>query len=120
MTSLKNAPIPRKTRGNVDAKDTKAKRYLQIESYLFKQLELEGGKLIYTTSRIRNPNVQHRGQTEYVYTNVETIHKVFEKAHREFGGVLHPFNLTEKMMETYKKKQLKNPNHYIGELIFDW
>ena len=122
---LQNPPIPRQTRTQkseekVSGKDTEKKHYLAIEEYIFKHLESLGAIRIHSTARVRHKNAKNEGQTEWFYCNVDIIHKAFEMAHKKYDGTLHQYQINKKLLGDYTKKQLKNPNHYIGELIFDW
>lgn len=102
--------------------------YLKIEKFIIKDIIENGGKRIYTTTRVKNPNERLEGETEWVYTNEEIIHNAFRKAHEEFKGELKLFNLEtynpqskklESINDIAKENENKKPN-YVGEIVFHY
>jgi hypothetical protein len=93
---------------------TKAKNrgmhYEKIEKYIMDDIVKNGGFRINATTRIRKG-----GDTEWVYTDLATIHKAFQKAQKIFGGEFTPYNLNDfhKEIETATKKK-----HFMGQYIF--
>ena len=84
--------------------------YEEIEDFIMDEIVKMGGFRINATTRVRKD-----GDTEWVYTDLNTIHKAFSKAHKEYGGDFTPYNLNDfnKEMETAKKKK-----HFMGQYIF--
>lgn len=73
---------------------TKKKAYIEIEKFVLKYMDDNGGQRIVSTTRVRNSTAEDdRGDTEFFYCNQSLIHNAFKAAHERYGGVLHPFNL---------------------------
>lgn len=124
---LENPPIPRKLRSKDKETPTK-QHYTVIEKFILKYIDDNGGKRIYSTARVRNPNDTGEGETEWTYTNEETIHNAFREAQKKFSGNLKLFYLegynpetkkTESINEIARVNESKNP-HYTGKIIFHY
>ena len=122
---LENPPIPRHTRNSTGK--TKKEHYLVIEKFIFNYVVEHEGKRIHSTTRTRNPNEKKEGQTEWVYTDEETIHEAFSEAKNKYGGNLKLFYLegidpdTNKFTSINQKaseeEHSKEP-HYTGKIIY--
>lgn len=121
---LVNPPIPRKTRTQ-DEKPTRA-HYQVIERFILDYIENNGGKRVYSTTRIKNPNLKKEGETEWIYTDEQTIQQAFKEAQKKFNGKLDLFNLEGKdkdtnqsysINETARARENQKPN-YVGKIIF--
>ncbi len=122
---LENPPVPRNTRRNQNETPTKA-HYLKIEKFVLNYLDKHNAKMIHSTTRVKNPNVDKEGQTEWVYTNETLIHEAFTAAKKQFGGKLKLFYLegldpvTNKFTsinDIAKANEQSKPN-YTGKIIF--
>jgi hypothetical protein len=84
--------------------------YEEIEDFIMSEIVKMGGFRINATTRVLKD-----GNTEWVYTDLNTIHKAFQKAQKKYGGDFTPYNLNnfQKEMETAKKKK-----HFMGQYIF--
>ncbi len=52
-------------------------KYTKIEIEIVKHIIDNGGKLIYSSTRSKNPNEKKEGATEWIYTDENTIHEAF-------------------------------------------
>jgi hypothetical protein len=84
--------------------------YEKIEESIMGDIVKMGGFRINATTRVRK-----EGDTEWVYTDLNTIHKAFQNAHTTYGGDFTPYNLNDfnKEMNIAKKKK-----HFMGQYIF--
>ena len=135
---LEDPPIPKLTRSNQTKiyieetntykyPDAKLSQFLKIEKFILKYLDTNGGKRIHSTSRVRNQNEQRQGETEWIYTNDQTIHEAFTEAQKKFGGKTHLYYLegfdpdTNKIIDSInskaKEKEDTRPN-YTGKIIY--
>jgi hypothetical protein len=121
---LENPPVPRKTRTQEER--TKKSHYLKIEKFILDYLDTNGGKRIYSTTRVKNPNLNKEGETEWIYTNEDLIHTAFTEASKKFGGNLKLYYLegidpaTNKFAsinEIAKANEKATPN-YTGKIIY--
>ena len=92
---LENPPLPPTLR-NTTKQVTLKMRYLEIEKFI----------------------VNNEGETEWVYTNEDTIHKAFREASAKFGGTVKTFTL-ESINDNAKENENKKPN-YVGEIVFHY
>jgi hypothetical protein len=69
-------------------KAIKTARYKEIESFLFEQVRLSpSAQRLFSTTRVRHRDpITKKGATEWVYTDCDTIHSIFDLAHRTFPG----------------------------------
>ena len=114
---LENPPLPPTLR-NTTKQVTLKMRYLEIEKFILKNIDNNGGKRIYSTTRVKQMNVNNEGETEWVYTNEDTIHKAFREASAKFGGTVKTFTL-ESINDNAKENENKKPN-YVGEIVFHY
>ena len=108
--------------------EMKSMFYKQIEKYVFSYLENNQGKRIHATTRVTNPDASKLGETEWFYTNEDSIHEAFESAHQTFpGGQLQHFYLSGLDPDTNQlvpsinelaKQRLKDAPNYTGKVIF--
>ena len=110
-------PVPKKTRGNQNAKENMKSHYLEIEKYIFDSLKILGAKRIHSTTRIRGLNDKNEGQTEWLYTDDSVIHNAFQLAKHKYGGKLLLYNLVNKDVKESEKQALLKP-HFEGRLIY--
>jgi hypothetical protein len=105
---------------------TKTKLYLEIEKFIIDDIVKNGGKRIYSTTRIKNKNDKKEGSTEWIYTNEDTIHRAFLTAEKKYGGQSHLFYLdgldptTGKLTsinDDAKTKEKQTPL-YVGKIIY--
>ena len=64
------------------------KKYLKsIESYVFQQIEEEGGERLLTSTRVQNADKKQSKfwETEWFYTNEETLDHAFDDAFKIYG-----------------------------------
>jgi hypothetical protein len=116
---LENPRIPMALRYKKEV--TKKTHFEMIETFLMDYVEEDGGKPIFSTTRVKKG-----GQTEWIYASEVSIHEAFEQAHKMFGGILHMFYLegtdpkTNKFTsinDIAKKEENEKPN-YVGKIIF--
>ena len=104
-------------------------RYKEVESFLFEQVRLSpSAQRLFSTTRVRQRDpITKKGATEWVYTDCDTIHLMFDKAHSTFpGGDLMKFYfkgidpVTGKLVESINSladnKQRAFPT-YSGQII---
>ncbi len=110
-----NPPVPMQLRGQ--KRITKKMHYQTIEKFIFNYVSDHGGNRIYSTTRVRNPNAENVGETEWIYTTVNSIHEAFHAAWKKFGGN-EPmiFNL-EGINKTAKANEKKLPS-YVGRIVY--
>jgi hypothetical protein len=120
---LEQPPVPRITRAN--PKETKKKTHYQIiEKFILDYICTHGGKRVYSTTRVRNPDEHGSGATEWVYTNEDVVHEAFSAAKEQFGGRLELFLLEGdvdgkrvSINDTYKELK-RQPNIFVGEIVY--
>ena len=72
--------------------------YREIEKYIFDNIENE--------IKIKsNARVNMDKETEWVYCNSEDLERVFNKAEKKYGGIVHNYNIDT---ESLKKNEPKN------------
>lgn len=122
---LENPPVRATTRGN-PKEETKKMKYTKIEKDIVKHIIDNGGKLIYSSTRSKNPNEQKEGATEWIYTNENTIHQAFSWAQKKYNGKVHLFYLEgvnpdtlkfESIVDKAKEKENDKPL-YTGKIMF--
>ena len=94
----------------------------EMEQFIMNYIHNNGGKKLYSTSRVRRQNDTLEGQTEWVYTSVELLHEAFEKCAKKYNGKVHLFYLEGFNPETGKLEDITDtpepqPN-YTGKVIF--
>lgn len=122
---LENPLIPKTLRSNQKG-TPKTQHYLAIEKYTINYLVNHGSKRIYSSTRIKNKNAYGEGETEWIYGNVETIHKAFQEAEKKYFGNLYLYylegldpntgkftSINQEADESESKKQI-----YTGKIIF--
>lgn len=122
---LENPPVPRPTRSNKEV-ITKKSHYMKIEKFIFDAVEKKGGKRIFSTSRVKNLNDKNQGETEWIYSNEDTVHKAFVEGKDKFGGKLKIYYLEGLDPETNKFSSINdvakaNEQHqpnYTGKIIY--
>ena len=72
---------------------TKKSHYITIETFILNYIDTHVGKRVYSSTRIKNSNLEKLGETEWTYTNKDIIHEAFNQAHKKYGGILHAFHL---------------------------
>ena len=106
---LKNPTVPKT--------QTKATFYLQVEKYIMNALEkTDNAERIYSTARVKNANVDKKGQTEWFYTDELSIKNIFTEANELYGGELILYSIKD-INKIYSKSIKKKP-HYVGEVIY--
>ena len=123
---LEAPPVPKATR--LTQAVTKKSHYITIESFILKYIDTHGGKRVYSSTRIKNPNLEKLGETEWSYTNENIIHEAFNQAHKKYGGTLHAFYLegidptTNKLttINDIAKENEKHKPNYIGKNYFPY
>jgi hypothetical protein len=113
-------PKPRKI-------DMESDYYKRMENYVFKFLEAHKAKRIHATTRVRHPNEDKMGATEYFYTNEELVHEAFQEAEKVYrGGQLEKFYLHGYVQGTgevadinalAKERENQVPN-FTGKIIY--
>lgn len=111
---LESPPLPRNLRGKPAI--TKKKHYLEIEKFIFDYVNKHDGKRIFSTTRVKNMNINKEGETEWTYTNENVIHEAFDAAHTKYGGTLHAFFLKD-INKKAKENEDDKPN-YIAKIVF--
>lgn len=106
---LENPPIPMTLRGH--KQESIKQRYIQIERFIFHYVVSKGGVQINSTAR---SNLS--GQSEWFYTDQNTIHEAFEEANKKFGGDMHLFNLNG-INQAFKNNDKHKPN-YVGKIVY--
>jgi hypothetical protein len=96
---------------------TKKSHYQKIENFVMDYVENNGGRVVYSTTRVKKPNEKNEGRTEWVYTDENTIHDAFEAAEKKFGGILQTFHL-KGINKTAKALEDAKPT-YIGEIVYN-
>lgn len=91
----------------------KKKHYEKIEKFIMNYIIAEkGGYQIISTAKSKDA-----GKTEWVYTDLESIHEAFQDAEEEFGGKLKAYHLDDKEYDEVRKKKLRD-KHYIAKIIY--
>jgi hypothetical protein len=124
---LQNPTEKVKTRSQTKTKViTKKMLYLQVEKHVQQYMDKNGGKRIFSSTRVKNPNEQGLGTTEWVYCNEDLIHEAFIDAQKKYGGILHMFYLEGIDPDTGKitninqdfKEQSKHTPNFMGKVIY--
>jgi hypothetical protein len=93
----------------------------EMEQYIMDYINENGGKRLYSTSRVKRQNNTMEGQTEWVYTSIELLHEAFEKCAKKFNGKSHLYYLEGLNPETGKLEDItdvKEPKpNYTGKVI---
>ena len=84
--ALLGDPPVQGTRGS--AAETKHEKYHAIEEYILEWIQMYGGSIVYSTTRVNRPNTLKEGRTEWVYCTLQTLHDAFENAHTWAKGRL--------------------------------
>lgn len=79
-------------------------QYRKIENFILKIIEDEGGERIKSPARVNN-----EGKTEWVYTNIKTIHRAFLAAEKQYGGTASLY--------TFQREVNVKPN-FVGKVYF--
>lgn len=101
---------------------SKDKYLLRVEKFIFNAMKNDGAikdraRQLTSTTRVRNPDAEKKGATEWFYTTVETIHKAFEKAYEIYGGDLHLYHL-DNINQTADETKRKQKAKYVGEIVY--
>ena len=100
------------TKGKDKGKELSLRKYyFQVEIFIKYKILQKKGHLITSTARIKHLNDLKRGETEWIYTDVDTIHEAFEEASKKFGGNLHLGNLDT-------LKHVDKRNTYKAEIYY--
>jgi len=96
------------------------RRLRDVERFIQAELIKEGAKNYLRTTRLIFKSISNRvKESEWFYTNVETIHKVMKKAKEKFGGDLRNYNLdsvnedTKKFLDQAKRDDRTVVEHKI-------
>ena len=96
------------------------RRLKEVERFIQAELKRDGAKMYERTSRLVFKNISNRvKESEWFYTNVETIHKVMVKAKEKFGGDLRNYDLdsvnedTKKFLDQAKRDDRTVVEHKI-------
>lgn len=96
------------------------RRLKEVERFIQAELKREGAKMYERTTRLAFKTITNRvKESEWFYTNVETIHKVMEKAKEKFGGDLRNYDLdsvnedTKKFLDQAKRDDRTVVEHKI-------
>ena len=120
LAFLTNIKGKRVLRGN-KAPAPKAIRQ-EIELFIIQHIVDNGGKRLYSTDRVRNPNRDLEGRTEWVYTNVPKLHEAFNEAGRVYNADVHLFYLEGLNPDTGKIESVLNPPvkqpTYTGKVVY--
>lgn len=95
-------------------KTTRIKNYLSAEKSVFNNIKELGGQQLRTTTRIKNAN-DDGGQSEWFYTNQQTLDKAFSKANKEYGGKLLSTHLNDINKNAANNKSAST---YTGEIHY--
>lgn len=97
----------------------------QMETFVFNHVIEHGGKRLYSTARVRQPNERQEGITEWVYSDVDTIHKAFIACAEQFSGEPDLYYLkgvdSNGVVEDViadSRRQVNASEHYIGQVPF--
>jgi hypothetical protein len=112
---FENPRIPMALRGKKEV--TKKTHYINIENFVMNYVEENGGRVVHSTTRVKNPNDRNEGRTEWVYTDENIIHDAFTAAERKYGGILQTFHL-KGINKTAEALEKANPT-YVGEVIYN-
>jgi len=104
---------------------TKKMKYLEIEDFIMNTIREKGGRVVRSTTRVKDANVEEGGVTEWVYSDEIVIHESFKEAEKKYGGKLHLFYLEGLNPDTMKlesindiAKENKKKNLYTGQIIY--
>ena len=125
---LENPPVKTKALRSDNGKTPKNKKshYITIENFILNYITVHGGKRIYSTTRVKNPNEKNEGETEWEYTDESLIHQAFQEAQRIYGGKLNLYylegldpltNQFTSINQIATKMEQNKPN-YVGKIIF--
>lgn len=89
--------------------DDNNKYYAMVERWIFKRVIALGGKVLSEHYRSRN-----KGETEWVYTDEDTIHTAFEEAQKRFGGKEILFDTNAGLPDSKDKRDAR----FVGEIFF--
>lgn len=95
---------PRVKRGQ-----NKEELHKEIEKELIENLKNEGGKMLIFPSRPSQ-------KSEWFYCSFSQLRKAFLKTQTDNGGVLNEYSLSS--LNSSYKKNLKNNDKFIGEIIY--
>lgn len=95
-------------------KSSTIKYYKNIEKSIFHDIEEHGGKMLKTTTRIKNAD-ERGGDSEWFYTNEKTLDTAFSNAFKKYGGKNLENNLNNINKNAEKNK--KNAT-YTGEIHY--
>lgn len=121
---LEEPRIPIKTRSRKPV--TIDKQYKEIERFIMTYLTKNGAYQITSTTRIMRQNENNEGETEWVYTDENLIHKAFTEAKKKFGGKIHLYFLEgyddkgkySSINKEYQKELKNNKDCYVGKIIY--
>lgn len=120
---LSQIPTPKVTR---TTKITYKMNLLRAEKYLFTQMVKFGAKRIHSTTHIQNFNVElGSAPTEQFFCDARMIEEAMTATHKQFGGVLHLYNLNGIDEKTGKEvdfnkvsKDIIKSAFYVGKTAF--
>ena len=95
-------------------KTTRHINYLTAEKSLFHDIKELGGQQLRTTTRIKNAN-ETGGESEWFYTNQQTLDRAFAKANKEYGGKLLATHLNDINKNAANNK---SGSTYTGEIHY--
>ena len=90
------------------------KYYKNIEKSIFNDIKEHGGKMLKTTTRIKNAD-ERGGDSEWFYTNEKTLDTAFSNAYKKYGGK----NLENHLNDINKNAEKNKKNAtYTGEIHY--
>lgn len=95
---------------------TKKELYTIIERRVMDKIKERDGIQLHSTARVKNLNVEEKGETEFFYTSQSVIKNVFDEIQEEYGGDVSYFNLNNINRKAEASKR-KKPN-YVAEIVY--
>ena len=109
--------------GKIKYVENKKKYYNAIEKSIFQTIkETRGSKQLFSTTRIKHDNKTKEGtslggDTEWFYTNPQTLNNAFDNAYKIYGGRnLHPTDLND--INSIADRNAKLNNVYKAEIYY--
>ena len=121
---LEEPRIPIKTRSQKAT--TIDKQYKEIERFIMTYLVKHGAYQVTSTTRTIRKNKHDEGETEWVYTDENLIHKAFKEAKKKYGGKIHLYYLEgyddkgkySSINNEYEKELKNNKDYYVGKIVY--
>jgi len=113
VSTIANLENPTKDLKNKTDVEVRKKHYEKIEKFIMNYIIGEkGGYQIISTAKSRD-----NGKTEWVYTDLASIHEAFQDAEEEFGGTLKAYHLDDEEYNELRKKKLRD-KHYMAKIVY--